>query len=499
MTQRSSVLVSTDGEHWLLGSVCEDMSVQVQDIDLPDNATVGHIADAVAACITQPDALGESQEPDSTSDVDELSTADNPESLDDSVQPKVAAIPKTSRGVILGIPSSWCLCGTVDVSDLPPRQRRNAMLFALEDKLPVTAESVVADFVVAGKTALGIAAEVQRLRELIDACEQCGIYIDAICPTALLALQHLFKKESIQDTPIVWRDAEGLNLFEFDSGGWLAHWRWLKSICASSGQEHELSDSETQWLNQQFVDPNTPKVIRDNLIETATLTAKEIQAGHVEPLINFRRDALDVTDRLRRLRGYLLSALTAAAILLLTITGTCWWRAQQYQQAELQYQSALTSLYHENFGDQPLPTSVKRRFGTRLRELKGLRGDQIDDNHELETTSALWLLHDILERLPSDMRICILDITIEQDHITLIGQARTHGDADRIASALRKGNRFDVEPPDTRKLSGGGVTFTLNLVPIDKAVPDLRKSTTLAEMADTTTKNQAGQPGEVLP
>ncbi len=498
MKQRS-VLVSTDGEHWLLGSVCEDMSVQVQNIDLPSDATAGQIADAVAACITQPEVSRELQESDNTSDVDELSAIDNPESHDDSVQPNVANHPKMNIGVVLGIPSSWCLCGTVDVSDLPPRQRRNAMLFALEEKLPVTAESVVADFVVAGKTALGIATDVQRLRELVDAFEHCGIYIDAICPTALLALQHLLKKESIQATRIVWRDAEGLNLFEFDSGGWLAHWRWLKSTCASSGPEHELSDSETQWLNQQSVDQNTPEVIRDNLIETATLTAKEIQAGHVEPLINFRRDALDVTDRLRRLRGYLLSALTAAAILLLTISGTCWWRAQQYRQTELQYQSALTSLYQENFGDQPLPTSIKRRFSTRLRELKGLRGDQIDDNHEMETTSALWLLHDILEQLPSDMRICILDITIEQDHITLVGQARTHGDADRIASALREGNRFDVEPPDTRNLKDGGVTFTLNLVPIDKAVPDLRKSTTLAEMAGTANKDQTGRSGEVLP
>src|SRR5947208_16541755 len=54
----------------------------------------------------------------------------------------------TGQPVMLALASADCLAATIDVAGLP-RSDRKAMLYRLEEKLPVAAESVVADFAVA--------------------------------------------------------------------------------------------------------------------------------------------------------------------------------------------------------------------------------------------------------------------------------------------------------------------------------------------------------------
>lgn len=399
---------------------------------------------------------------------------------------------RTGSGTcVLGVPSSWCLCGTVTVPELTPRQQRTAMLYALEEKLPVPAEDVVADFVVAGDKALGIAVEIDRLRGLVNALEDQGIAVDAICPTALLALQHLYENNGSDASTIAWRDPDGLNLFEFDAEGRLEHWRWFANSGDAFDSLAELSDAEKKFITQNQDGAASAELIQTtDLLEAASLMADQIHTGKADPFLNLRRDALDASDRMRRVRAHLLAAMTAAAVLLLSILVTCWWRAHQYQQAQHGYESTVTALYHDTFGNQPRPTSVKRRFDTRLRELRGLRGEQVDDASELQTTSALWLLSDMLERLPTDRRLCLLDISIEQDRLTLTGQVRNHSDADLIASALRQDGRFEVEPPSTSNLKDGGVSFTLGCTASEQTPPTPTKPVTIPEIAGATAQGR---------
>src|SRR5438270_158805 len=51
------------------------------------------------------------------------------------------------EGVMLAIPSDWCLATRIAVKDLPKRDR-SAMIFRLEEKLPLAAEEFVADFII---------------------------------------------------------------------------------------------------------------------------------------------------------------------------------------------------------------------------------------------------------------------------------------------------------------------------------------------------------------
>lgn len=453
----------------------DGLAYHIEEVGLPDEPSAGDVAQAIVGHLARSDITDTTQGPGKL--------------------PGAGAIPG-----VLGVSSGWCLCGAVPVPDLPPRQRRTAMLFALEEKLPMPVEQVVADFIVTGDTALGIAVETNRLRELIDALEDHGLPVDAVCPTALLGLQFLTASDNQLSSPLVWKDREGLNLFELGQEQALQHWRWRPVDLEDAASKDQvitpaLSESEHQWISRCLTDDGVqPQIIEDDLEEAALKTAMNIQTGRVEPLINLRRDALDVSDRLRKVKGHVFAVMAAAAVLLLALIGVFMWRAHAYQQADERYDAAVASLYHETFGDRPQPTSVRRRLNTRLRELKGLAGQEFDDVESMEKISALWLLHDLLERIPGDQRACVLNIKIEGDYLSLDGQARTHSDADRIAAALRRDGRFEVEPPSTSNLKDGGVSFTLHCRPIesDHTLPPTPPH-------DTKPTSRVVTTGEVLP
>jgi hypothetical protein len=489
MMTSQAVLIMAGDPRWHVGHV-DGQNCHIERIDLPDEAPAKQIAEAVAVHLSKPDIVGTSPE----SEV--------------KPGPKVKHIPGAGLlpgGVVLGVPSGWCLCGTVLVSDLAARQKHTAMLFALEELLPITAEQVVADFIVGGETALGVAAETHRLRKLVKALEDRGIPVDAICPTALLALQHLTTSGGLPGNTIAWRDPGGLNHFELDPDKNLTRWRWLTSTTGAADQNQPatltgLSDAERQWLAQHLGEETQPPLINDtDLLDAACFMAAKIRAGKTEPTVNLRRDELDVSDRLRRVRGHLMAAMATAAVLLLAVSGVFQWRAREYRQADHQYDAAVTALYQDAFGDQPRPTSVKRRFATRLRERQGLAGQQFDGIESTEKTSALWLLHDLLDRMPTDLRLCLLDIRIEHDSLAISGQARSHSEADRIAAALRRDNRFEVEPPSTAKLKDGGVSFTLHCRPTHHSPPAPTEPASGAAVAGSTTPGHTAADGRVRP
>src|SRR4051812_10805064 len=93
--------------------------------------------------------------------------------------------------VVLALRSHDCLCAPVDTRDLPNRQRGQAMLYRLEERLPVAAEELAADFADAGgESALGVGVEHRRLAPLVAAVQSAGLRVAAVSPAAMLAAQH---------------------------------------------------------------------------------------------------------------------------------------------------------------------------------------------------------------------------------------------------------------------------------------------------------------------
>ena len=93
----------------------------------------------------------------------------------------------TGSPLMVGLPSSWCFAAGVTTDGLLRRQRRPGMLYRMEEKLPVDAEAITADFVAAGSNMLGVATLNDRVGPVLEALEAAGLTVAHLCPTALLA------------------------------------------------------------------------------------------------------------------------------------------------------------------------------------------------------------------------------------------------------------------------------------------------------------------------
>ena len=91
---------------------------------------------------------------------------EQPAEAADKVRESLVAAGCAGRDVILAIASGSCLCAAVGVHDLPGKDRLRALLYRLEEKVPVSAEDVVADFVSTSDGALGVCASAPNWRRL---------------------------------------------------------------------------------------------------------------------------------------------------------------------------------------------------------------------------------------------------------------------------------------------------------------------------------------------
>jgi hypothetical protein len=115
---------------------------------------------------------------------------------------------------------------------------------------------------------------------------------------------------------------------------------------------------------------------------------------------------------------------------------------------------------------QSVPLNVPARLASERRRLAGVGGAvEAGGAEAVRTESALVHLRNILQALPRDTRFRILDLNIQPDRITVIGQARSFVEAERLTVDLRKSGRYQVPPAETRVLAERGVRFEFTARP----------------------------------
>src|SRR5438105_3585796 len=122
----------------------------------------------------------------------------------------------TGQGVMLTVGSSDCLASPIDTAGLP-RGDRKAMLYRLEEKLPVAAESVVADFAQKGGHALGVCVREDVLAPLVHSLETFGVAVQSISPAALLTARQLAEDGGSQIL-LIGEDEANVNVIAIRDG-----------------------------------------------------------------------------------------------------------------------------------------------------------------------------------------------------------------------------------------------------------------------------------------
>ena len=373
--------------------------------------------------------------------------------------------------VALALESAACVCAGIDTTDLPRRGAKQAMAYRFEEKLPLAAEQVVADFIVADDRAMGVCVVSEKWQGVIEALKAAEIAVELIAPAAMLALQGM-SIEAEHDAVLL---AEGrrIDLFVMQGGrplGWHAIGTDDDELAAHLNM---CGGAEGTKLRLALCGENTAELARrvqaiesielvegdhTPVDEAAARLADRALAGKDSAWVNLCRDELAAANPIGQLHAAVKMAIAAVLMLWVCTMGAMAWRSHQYQQMITQSESQQAEIYRGLYDKAP-PLNVKSRLLSEHRSLAGVR--QGGESTLPVTESVLPLLHKTLKALPPDQRFAITQLTLDDDEITLVGLAPSHTGAEALATAIGRGTGWRIEPPRTQRLTTGEINFTL--------------------------------------
>lgn len=389
--------------------------------------------------------------------------------------------------VLLALPSSWCLCATIQTEGIKRGDRHRAGAFRLEEHLPISAEEIIADFTdISRDQSLGVCCELEPLKKIVDAFCSLDIQIQHICPAALLAASLLSRVHPEAEMVLIGtqtRMPQGDLSVQYDlieiNNERIRSWSWLAEdraaaadrLMASSGEIESPHTLAMMGLDASLI-AERPGIHRVMVDDTTTDQAAAMEAARIlehsdSPWIDFRRGPLAVPDSIRIYRKPLIAFTVAAIGLFVCILLVTQWRGRQYQALAARYSQDQLQVFRTAMPGQSVPGSIKGRLMSEQRRLSALgglaRGDAPAES--AASNSALKLLHEVLNRFPADIPVRIDDLNIQPDLIMLDGQVQSHLDAEKIASSLRQSGGYDVDPPKTESLKDRGVSFMFSARP----------------------------------
>jgi len=378
--------------------------------------------------------------------------------------------------ICLGLPSGMIFAGLVDCQGLPRNQKRTAMLFRLEEQLPMDAEALTVDFLppVVGKS-LGVAVETQRVRDLIDALASAGIQVAAVCATSLLALWQLLQGNPSPPEYVVIASDDIFDVFRLSGAqpvAWYSIAGGMEKLVHCIEIDFLQNPSEGTAVSARLIGTFEPALL-DSLTrnlpvsisapeesapaELATVAAEKLLAGKPAGYVNFRQGELALSAPWRRVSGLARTVSVLTLVLLAVLAGIFYLRGRIYAKAVGICQEKKETVFRHLHPGQGTPADVRENLEEELKRLSAVTGS----NAALpKRISALETLRGVLTGLPQAVRLRIVQIQVAPGGVVIEGQGRTHADAELIGQALKKAG-FAMEPPRTEALSTGGVSFNL--------------------------------------
>lgn len=402
----------------------------------------------------------------------ELTPDASPEQVAKAVAKMLSDAGYGGTGVLLALPSEWVLAARVDASELPQKARRQALVFKLEEELPVSAEEIVADFVGAEDRPLGLCVQTQAVWPFVQALEAEGIAVQSIVPAALLALGEV-ERQIGQASVVLWSEGERVNLITL-ADGHPAAWELLPPEPAGILRELKMmsagkADRLQVWAS---VDPALEEQLRPaeelaqvtftqvSMTDAAVRAAERVLGGLQAPPADFRRDAMAIADPLRQVRPAINAALVAAMLFFFVIAAAFYIRGSGYDELATRYLDEQQQLYREAFPSARLPSGPAKPLIES--EYRRVRGQTSGASEALPTKSALHTLRDVMTSLAPDVRYQLDHAEFRDKDFRVTGTVRTYEDAGKLAGALRRAGGLAVHDPTTNRQSDGNWSFSIS-------------------------------------
>jgi type II secretory pathway component PulL len=381
------------------------------------------------------------------------------------------------RDVCLGLPSSMALAERIDGGNLLRKDRAAAMLYRLEEQLPVDAEQLTVDFLpLPGRKALGVAVETTKLARIVDALADRGIQVGAIRPTALLALWQFGRGENPNPNYAILNLESGADVFRLEGdkpAAWyftghepknLLHWIETDLLAQPPSKDSSI----TGTFIGTFEEPTRLAVSREvpMQIEHTEIPPLELAARAAGPALQGRnagwvdlcKGSLTAQSPWSRANVKKpLQAAIALTILLPAVLAVLFYlRARQYEEMARYYQGEQAKQYRRVHPNGRAPVLAMRNLEAEWNRLAGL--DQTGAMPD--RPNALNLLRDAIAALPPDVRLQITDIRTGPGGVSLSGAVLQHSHAEIVANSLRKAG-FVVDSPASKRQDERGITFRL--------------------------------------
>lgn len=385
------------------------------------------------------------------------------------------------RRVCLALGSQLVVSAEIDTASLPRSHRRAAMLFRLEEQLPVDIETLTADFLppTAGRT-MGVAVATKHIKELVGPLSDVGVKVGAICPFALLALWKTLHQRQAFDYAIL-ADRSSVEVFRLHDNqplAWYSPGQQPRDIIRCLRADQLSRPLEKPQATVLLLDPqeNLEKALADeqglclirgsvSTAETAALGGAALLSGESAGWIDLRRWVHSSQGPLGHVDRLAQTAIVAAAVIFLLLAGSFLWRGLGYGQLAESFRQEAEKVYcqlYELPEDSQIYFSVRHRLLSDRQRLSGMSGLGTQLPVRL---NALETLRQIVSCLPADIRFRIFELRLSPTEIFIEGQTRTHGQSEAICASLT-GAGLHVDPPRTEQIHGGRVAFWIAGKPV---------------------------------
>ncbi len=392
---------------------------------------------------------------------------------------------------LLSVSGSRVFTAAIDLLNLPRRNRRPAMIYRLEDQLPLEAERLTVDFLSESKgRCLAVAAETQPLKDIVDRLTENGIEISCICPRSLLVLRYLIQADCNPGQYLLVVDGEQADLLR-TCGPTVTAWYTVTpssdEIIQAASADLLISPVDDGGQPAIHVAGELPAAAASEITATTGLPVVTLQTELPERCadlgaamvlsadgnrsINLRRDGLAPTNLLKRVLGHLRVASILVLTLLAVAAGSAYWRSVQYAEVADELERCQTTVYQKAYPSGQVPPVIRSRLQSELMRFSAVSGENLNVDLQRDSLDVLRL---ISENLPKQDRYRLTSLRISASDILLEGQATSHTTAERIAQAMRSGG-LEFNPPTTERLPKNIVGFTLSGKPAAKSQDDTKK------------------------
>jgi type II secretory pathway component PulL len=370
---------------------------------------------------------------------------------------------------------------------------RQAMIYELEEYVPIPAEQFIADFLQHEHGRFAGLIDHQKFLPLLDELATDQILVQHIVPLSILVAQYLISPSKNSENGIrslIWIfDDEffgnRIEFFLFTPNGLPFSWQLIDKtpdalrraliaeIQARNADIYVDSIGLPDELHHVF--ETIPRVqLTDNIkteIETELETKNILQQSIVRQSTvilarkqkawwDFSRDQLAMRGTDRILGKSIRTLLWGTVAFLSALCLVFFVRGFQYNRFETQFRQEQEKVFREALPEQKIQTGFRNRLESEYKKMSAQR----ENSAELpQRESVLIPLLKVLQSLPPKVRYRFPEIRIEQNDIRLDGQLQVHGDAEIIATALENGG-FAVEPPSTQQTGSNGVSVRLTIV-----------------------------------